>query len=303
MAQSALAILSSLGAARFGVFRGAAALEQGVTRRQLDTLRAHGVVERVLPDTFRLTAVRESDEQLLWAAALWAGDPAVASGRSAGALYGLEGVRAPRPELAVPRSFRGRAPVVTLQRVTDLSALMPRHVQGLRVTGVEPTLVRLAHVLDAESFEIACEDARRRRLTSVPALRAYLDRYGRPGQRGVATFRAQLDQLDPVHASRSTLEVRARRLLVAHGLTDFVREFPLSWNGRTYFFDFAFPARRTILETNGRRWHDDVADYDHDHEKWSVPGRHGYKLVLATWDKVTRRPGALLGELSTTLAA
>ena len=68
-------------------------------------------------------------------------------------------------------------------------------------------------------------------------------------------------------------------------------------------FDFAFESRRTILETNGRRWHDDAADYERDNEKWSVPGRHDYRLVFATWDKVTRTPRRLLGELSTTLAA
>jgi hypothetical protein len=63
------------------------------------------------------------------------------------------------------------------------------------------------------------------------------------------------------------LEVKTRRLLVAHGITDFVREYPLEWCGRTYRFDFAFPARRLILETNGRRWHDDPKDYERDHEK------------------------------------
>jgi hypothetical protein len=61
-----------------------------------------------------------------------------------------------------------------------------------------------------------------------------------------------------VHAARSTLEVKTRRLLVANGFTDFVRELPLVWRGRTYYFDFAFPHRSTILETNGRRWHDDA---------------------------------------------
>jgi hypothetical protein len=39
-----------------------------------------------------------------------------------------------------------------------------------------------------------------------------------------------LEQLDPVHPSRSTLEVKTRRLLVAHGFDGFVREFPLEWN-------------------------------------------------------------------------
>ena len=99
------------------------------------------------------------------------------------------------------------------------------------------------------------------------------------------------------------LEVKTRRLLIARGVTDFVREFPLEWNGRTYRFDFAFPGAQTILETKGRRWHDDAADYEHDQEKWSVPGRHGYRLVLATWSKVTSRPDELLRELATTMHA
>lgn len=76
-----------------------------------------------------------------------------------------------------------------------------------------------------------------------------------------------------------------------------------SSGSRTYRFDFGFDGERTILETNGRRWHDDPADYEHDHEKWSVPGRHGYRLVFATWDKVTRRGDALVAELLATFAA
>ena len=94
-----------------------------------------------------------------------------------------------------------------------------------------------------------------------------------------------------------------RRLLVAHHLGGFAREYPLSWNGRTYSFDFAFEREKTIIETNGRRWHDDPADFDHDNEMWSVPGRYGYRLVLATWTKVTRQPDDLVRELTTTLAA
>jgi very-short-patch-repair endonuclease len=162
-------------------------------------------------------------------------------------------------------------------------------------------MVALATALDAEAFEIACEDARRRQLTSVTTLRTYLDCF--PGRTGAAALRHLVDELDPVHASRSTLEVKTRRLLVAHGLTDFTREFPLAWNGRRYFFDFGFERQRMILETNGRRWHDDATDYEHDNEKWSVPGRHGYRIVFATWEKVTRFPGELLAELTTTLAA
>src|SRR5207249_11170848 len=130
--------------------------------------------------------------------------------------YWLEGVRAETPEIVVPRTSRVRSPDVIVYRTEAHAALMLRQLRGLRVTGVEPTLVILAATLDDEAFEIACEDARRRRLTPVPAIRSYIARFGRPGRPGIAPLRNLLDELDPIHAARSTLEVKTRRLLVAN---------------------------------------------------------------------------------------
>jgi len=258
--ESALAVLLRLSAPSLGVFRGAAAAESGVSRKQVARLRVNGMIERLLPDTYRIVAV-------------------------------------------VPRSVRATDPGVLVRHSVDRNALMVRRLRGIPAAGIECTLVQLAGSLDDEAFEIACEDARRRRLTSVPALHAYLDRFGTRGRPGVAPMRRLLRELDPVHAARSTLEVKTRRLLVAHRIHSFTREFPLEWGGRTYRYDFAFPAHSTILETNGRRWHDDASDYEHDQEKWSVPGRHGYRIVFATWDKITRQPEQLLRELAATMAA
>jgi very-short-patch-repair endonuclease len=301
--KSSLAALSRLSAPSLGVFRGRAAIDLGVTRNQIAALRREGVIERVLPDTYRMTAVQRSSEQSLRAALLWAGPAAAAAGRSAGALYRLEGVAATLPEIVVPRSHHARSTAVIVSRPERAAALMLRRRWGVRVTGVEPTLVALAAALDGEAFEVACEDARRRQLTSVSSLRSYLERFGASGRDGVAPARALLDEIDPVHPARSALEVKTRRLLVAGGLTNFVREFPLQWNGRTYRFDFAFERECTILETNGRRRHGDTTDYERDNEKWSVPGRLGYRIVFATWNKVTREPHRLLAEIATTLAA
>jgi very-short-patch-repair endonuclease len=298
-----MAVLFELSAASLGVFRGLTAVQRGVSRKQLARFEVAGIIERVLPDTYRVAAVARSSEQDLRAALAWAGPDAAAAGRSAGEWYGLENVRAAAPEIVVPISVRGTSTAVVVHHHRNRPALMIRQHRGLPVTGVECTLVQLAATLEAEAFEIACEDARRRRLTSVPALAAYLERFGRRGRPGVSTTRDLLRQLDPTHAARSTLEVKVRRLLVTNGITGFVREFPLEWNGRAYLYDFAFERERTILETNGRRWHDDAADYEHDNEKWSVPGRLGYRIVFATWDKVTREPELLLRELATTIAA
>lgn len=250
---TALGTLSTLGAPALGVFRGRTAVAEGVSRRHITALRHSGAIDRVLPDTYRLTAVAPSNEQRLRAALLWAGPEAVVAGRSAGEFDRLEGVRTPKPEIVVPCRVRAESPDVTVHHSDDRDALMARNLRGMPTTGVEATMVALAHVLTNEALEIACEDARRRRLTSIAALRAYLDRFATNGRRGVTALNQLLRELDPVHPSRSTLEVKARRLLVAGGMAGFEREFPLEWNGRVHRFDFAWPSERVILETNGRR--------------------------------------------------
>jgi hypothetical protein len=110
--EAPIAALSRLSAPALGVFRGSEAIALGVNRDLLTMLRAKGVIERLLPDTYRMTAVSPSSEQALRAALLWAGDDAAAAGRSAGQLYGLEGVRAkPRDDSCanwIPCTRRGR---------------------------------------------------------------------------------------------------------------------------------------------------------------------------------------------------
>jgi very-short-patch-repair endonuclease len=180
---------------------------------------------------------------------------------------------------------------------------MVRRRSGIPTTGVEATLLLLAHVEREEALEVACEDARRRQLTSLRAIEEYLDRWQQRGRPGLRALRSLVAELDPVHPARSKLEVLTRRLLVANGLGDFVREHPLTDGARRYWYDFAFVRERVILEVNGQRWHGDPADFERDQAKWSVPARHGFRLVLATWAKVTRNPDALIAELRVTLAA
>ena len=69
--KSPVGALSRLSAPSLGVFRGTEAVEVGVSRNQLTKLLAQGVIERVLPDTYRMTAVPRSNEQELRAALLW----------------------------------------------------------------------------------------------------------------------------------------------------------------------------------------------------------------------------------------
>ena len=172
LSKDAIGALAELGAESLGVFRARAAVEANVTREQLSVFRAAGIIERELPGVYRMTAVERSAEQRLRAALMWAGDDSAAASLSAAATFKLEGVRASVPEIVVPNSNYVRSKHVVVHRADDMRPLMVRRYRGLRVTGIEATLVALAHALDGEALEIACEDARRRGLTGVPQLRA-----------------------------------------------------------------------------------------------------------------------------------
>lgn len=97
-----------------------------------------------------MTVVAPSNEQRLRAAMLWAGDQAAAAGRSAAAPYGLEGIRAAVPEIALPHSIRARSPEVVVHH-GDRAAFMVRDVRGFSVTGVECTRCHLAGGAATES--------------------------------------------------------------------------------------------------------------------------------------------------------
>ena len=112
--KSAIRVLGDLSAPTNGAFRGRDALDQKVSRKQLGSFAASGVIERVLPDTYRLTAVAACHQQSLRCALLWAGEEAAGWRRSAGVVYGFEGVRADTPEIVGPRRLRARAPNVVV---------------------------------------------------------------------------------------------------------------------------------------------------------------------------------------------
>ena len=106
--ESPVARLATLSERSCGVFRVEAANAAGVTANQLVRLSHEGVIERMLPHTYRMLSVHTSAEQRLTAALLWAGEEAAVAGRSAAARYGLEGVHATRPEIVMPHRTSAR---------------------------------------------------------------------------------------------------------------------------------------------------------------------------------------------------
>lgn len=167
-----------------GVFGGHHLRELGVTKAERNRrvelchwLEAHQGVYRIAG------APRSWRGDLL--AACWAGGTrAVASHRSAAALWDLPGQRKEIAEITCPRWRRARHEGVEVHETTALSNRDITLVAGIPVTTVERTIFDLAAICSRFTVDLAIDTALRRKLTTVDTLCAMLRRVGKRGRKG-----------------------------------------------------------------------------------------------------------------------
>ncbi len=241
----------------------------------------------MLPGVYRLTSVPISARQAAMAALLWAGDDAVVSHVTAGALWALDGLQAERVDLWVPSRRAPRSPLVEVHRGT-VDAIDRRRVESIWVTSPARTLIDLAAVLEAEVLETALESALRRGLTTPGSIERRLMSLGGRGRRGTGQLRALIDDRGKGAALEFELEVRIWRLLRSAGLRP-VRQYSVRYDGRTYRLDFAWPALRVAVEADGFDAHGGRGAFERDHARLAVLCAHGWRVVPVTWEQVTKR--------------
>ncbi|MFN2389853.1 MAG: hypothetical protein ABR575_09665, partial [Actinomycetota bacterium] len=142
-------------------------LAAGHSRHALDRRLANGTLVRLLPRVYRFAGTVETWHQKVMAACLWGSPDAIASHRSAGRLWGLEGFLQEGIEITVPRATRSRSKLLTVHRTLELIRWDVARRERIPVTGVNRTLIDLGAVLDPEELEAALDSALRQRLTTV----------------------------------------------------------------------------------------------------------------------------------------
>jgi very-short-patch-repair endonuclease len=229
-------------------------------------------------------AAVELTKEVRWRAALaWAGTSSALSHRSAGEFWKLDTVHAPKPELVVPGPRHPRSPEVAVHRTTQLTPADVVRREALRVTSPTRTIIDLAASLDASTLRVAFESARRRRLTSVDAVRSRLAALGTGGRPGAQQLGELLAMLDGRAPSESPLEAKVHELLERTGLPRAVPQFVVTVEGVAYRLDFAWPASRVALECDGRERHFEDTDFRRDRRRWSALAAAGWRTVFVTW--------------------
>ncbi len=190
---------------------------------------------------------------------------AVVSGRAAGVLWGLEGLRPGGIEVTIPRARRVRT---SLARVRRSDLVVARRQHGIAVTSLPMAVMQLA-AEDRWSFDGMVEQAIVDGLIDLPTLRDAYVRHARSGVAGAARLRRFLDQRaddDPV--AESELERRLLGVATHPEIPTPELQAPFPWRPAAPFRVDALLRRWcTILEGDGRRWHARLEAMDADRRR------------------------------------
>lgn len=261
-----------------------------VTRRQLlglgfsedevDVMLRSKRLHRVHRGVYAVGHAALSDRGRLRAALLAAGEDAVISHRSAGALWGLLAWNG-HPELTTTLRSQNDLPGLIVHRVRR--APQWRWKDGLQVTTPEQTLLDLAAVLPAKPLARALGEAEYQRILDRDRLRALA-----AGRKGATAIRRALgDEAAPTHSSLEDV------------FLDLIRRGDLpapKVNARLGHrrVDFLWEAERVIVETDGWAAHGRRSAFDADRQRDLDLEARGYRTARVSERNLRRRPLAVL---------
>ena len=227
-----------------------AARVSGATPREIQWRVQTGRWERIHRNVFRIAGLAESWEQRLHAAALWAGEDAAASHRSAGELWRLDAVPAGLVEISTERRLQSPQVIVHRMRVGADERVMWRSIP---TTDPTRTLLDLGAVLTLKELERALESALRRRLTHLPLVERRLEERGRRGRNGTRAWRELLQlRASAARPTESDFETLMTQLIRNAGLPEPVRQLEIRHAGKfVKRADFAYPDEKVVIEADG----------------------------------------------------
>ena len=227
---------------------------------------------------------RQLTQRGIWmAAVLTCGDGAALSHGCAGALQAIRPVVRGPIHVSVPgRSHRHPSGIVVHRRPwLRQEHVVERH--GIPVICPVFTLIDLATFLEPDQLERAVNDADKRDLIKVDALRAALDEL--PPRQGTAALRELLDRptftLTDSELERLMLPIAQRAGLTKPLTQQYVNGFRV---------DFYWPDLGLIVETDGLRYHRTPFEQERDHERDQAHAAAGLTTLRFTHSQVAHRP-------------
>jgi very-short-patch-repair endonuclease len=266
-----------------GAISSAQLREAGLSRRAIERRCAARLLVEIRKGVFAVAGVAASWEQSVMAAVLAAGDGAVASHLTAGALWGLPNVGRECLEVTTDRPDQRRLRGVLTHRTVAFLAAEHTVRAGIPVTSVARTLVDSSGRLSVAQLGVATDDALRRSILHLADLRRCSEGLrpapGRHPKKIHAVLGRRLPGYEP---GESNLQMRFARGLVAHSLPEPAIEHRVRIGGRRYRIDLAYPDVELAIEVDGWDVHRTRTAFDHDRARANDLVAAGWTLLRFT---------------------
>jgi very-short-patch-repair endonuclease len=267
-------------------------LASGVSRTGVGRWVEAGRLHRIHRGVYAVGHRRLTLEGRFMAAVLAAGAGAVLSHHSAAVLWRiLELPSVPLHVTAPRRGGRGRR-AFTLHRAS-LEADAVTVKDGIAVTTPARTLIDLADLVPPRALGRALDEAEYLRL-DLTGLQP------KPGRRGASRLANTLTKHTPGSTrTRSELEEKMLALCDEAALPRPAVNTELLGHEA----DFAWPAERLIVETDGWQAHGTRRAFEDDRRRDARLTAAGYRVVRITWRRLEREPEAVAAQLRLLLEA
>lgn len=281
-------------------------VDLGMSPSAIDRRRHSGLLVTLHPGVYGVGGAPATVDQRRWAALLAVGTAATLSFETAARVHQLATVSAEGPVVCtVPHSGSQHLHGVVVHQIDDLDESDVLRIEGMPITSVRRTIVDLAAIWRLGRMALVLDDAVAARKTSIVEVGACLRSVARRGKPGVRLLTTLLDERGPGTAPpESVLERSFFSLLERHRLPRPVRQHPLPrLDGGSGRVDAAWPALRLIVEIDGRRWHQRVADLRRDRDRDLQAAAKGWLIVRLLHEHIVDAPDETVRELTAVIAA
>jgi hypothetical protein len=297
------AALTAIAARQHGLFTAAQARSAGFSKDAIRHRVRTGTWRSVDYGVYSAEGTPGSWYQRLLAACL--GGPAVASHRSAAALWSLPGFGRSTVEVTAIRHRRRYPGDVVWHESVLLENRAITEIDAIPCTDVTRTLIDLGSVCESGMLVPALDDALRRGLTSVDAVARRLEFMG-TRRRGSARVREAVSRRsNSLPVPESVLESRFEVLIVAAGLPQPERQHEIFGRDgvRVARVDFAYPAARLAIEVDGLRFHAGADDWRRDLARQNRIVALGWLVLRFTAADLELRPREVASAIERALVA
>ena len=288
--------LNATAKAQRGLFTRAQVLAAGFPESTIGGRVSRGLYEAVHPGVYGLSGSDNSWHRRVLAGTLSATFPAAASHRAAAYLWGMTSDRRDDFEVTTRRHLRCARPTFTVHESKDLLESDVVEVDGIPVTIPERTIVDLGASAPPWFVERCLDSGLRQGLFTARRVRSFIARVARPGRTGVGTIRPLIeDRLVWSGVTESVLEDLFRSVIgqLPYALPELQFKLFTPNGGFVGRYDFAYPSRMALIETDSERWHMDSVSFQRDREKQNRAHALGWTVYRFTWRQLTEDPGSV----------